>query len=478
MRKLTALLLCLFLVTALVAGCTGTGDTQAPTQATDGTSKDTQSTDNGETEPPVEEEVTIKWVGAGWLANEKADTIINAWKERRPNVTVEYTELGNLVDAEYLKNLDIMIAGNEQLDITYLGIDDVYNRVMNGGAVPIDAYIQANGHDYEADYGPQAATLLTYNDEIYGVPYANNTFKVFYNKQMFADAGIDTPTSWSYEEFTEIARTLNDPANGVYGCIYPVTWEDLCYAPAEVSGWQSVIKDSGGNVVPNFDNDVFKTTLQWLYELAEVDKVSPSYATIKAESLNRRLALATGQAAMIVDGPFTLVWLNGYMWDDPGEGMIDYELGVTEMPYITDEGANVSFNQLVGAFYFPKTAKHADEGYLLARYICNEYLGTYMPAYVHADMEEATRTFTEYTDVNGELHSDVYPQELAVGAVSVANESHVSYWGKDPQLAKYYSLMATLFAEQYTLFLGGEVDIDGFVDLMQDLGAAEIANAQ
>jgi len=60
----------------------------------------------------------------------------------------------------------------------------------------------------------------------------------------------------------------------------------------------------------------------------------------------------------------------------------------------------------------------------------------------------------------------------------VANESHVSYWGKDPELAKYYSLMYTLFSEQYTLFLAGELDIDGFVELMQELAAAEIANAQ
>lgn len=476
MRKLLSLVLCLFMLTALVAGCSPseTTGTTGNTTGTTGTTGGTTTTEG--TEPA--EEITLKWIGAGWLANEKSANVISQWNEQYPNIKVEYTELGNLVDTDYLKNLDVMIAGGEQVDITYLGVDDTYNRVMNGGALPITEYIEANGHDFEADYGPQSATALSYDGDIYGVPYANNTFKVFYNKTMFAEAGIEPPVKWSYQEFTEIAKQLNDPENGVYGCIYPTTWQDLCYAPAEVSGWQSVVRDASGSIVPNFDNDVFKTTMQWLYDLAEVEKVTPSYATIKAESLNRRMALATGQTAMIVDGPFTLVWLNGYMWDDPGEGMIDFELGVTEMPYITEEGSNVSFNSLVGAFYVPKTAQHPNEAYLFARFICNEFLGTYMPAYTQADMEEATRTFTEYTDKNGELHSDVYPQELAVGAVTVANESHVSYWGKDPELAKYYSLMYTLFSEQYTLFLAGELDIDGFVELMQELAAAEIANAQ
>ncbi len=481
MRKFLSVILCLFMVIAIFSGCTNPSESSSATNNTSTTGTTTTGTSGeGQTETSSEEEITLKWIGAGWLANAKADTIIERWNKIHPNIKIEYTELGSLVDTDYLKNLDIMIAGGEQVDITYLGVDDMYNRVMNGGALPITEYIKENGDDFVADYGPHAATMLSYNEEIYGVPYANNTYKVFYNKTMIEEADIEIPKEWSYQEFTETAQKLNDPEKGIWGCIFPSTWEDLCYAPAEVSGWHSVIKDSEGNLVPNFDDEVFKTDMQWIYDLAETYKVSPSHATIKAESLNRRMALATGQTAMIIDGPYTLVWLNNYMWNDPGEGMIDFELGVTEMPYITEEGANVSFNALVGAFYVPKTAAHPKEAYLFARFICNDCcdLGNYMPAYLKADMKAAIKTFTEYIDNNGVLHSNVFPEELALGAVSVPHESHISYWGKDPTLAKYYSLMATLFAEQYTLFLGGELNIDEFADLMQELGAAEIANAQ
>ena len=488
MKKILIFVLCTVMMLSLFAACGTKTDGDTDTQQTADVSSDnttdetTPDADTTTTEEPMgltEEDVTLQWVGAGWLANEKADNIIAAWEEIHPNIHIEYVELGSVVDPDYLKNLDIMIAGGEQVDITYLGVDDMYNRVMNGGALPINDYVAAMGDDFNADFGSLATTMLTYNDEIYGVPFANNTFKVFYNKTMLDEKGITVPEKWSLSEFTAIAKQLNDPANNVYGCIFPSTWEDLCYAPAEVSGWQSVVKDADGNPVPNFDNDVFKTCMQWVYDLAETDKVSPSYATIKSESLNRRLALAEGQTAMIVDGPYTLVWLNNYMWNDPAAGALDFELGVAELPYVTEEGSNVSFNTLVGTFYVPKSAAYPLEAYAFEHFLCTELAETltYMPSYTGADKVAAAQTFLTFTDVNGEVHENVYEESVATAAISTPNESHVGYWHKDPAFAKYYNLMYTLYVEQYTLFLAGEVTIDEFVETMQTLGAAEIANA-
>ena len=428
-----------------------------------------------------EEEITLQWVGAGWQANNKSDKVIAKWNELHPNVKVNYVELASVVDEEYMKNLDIMISGGEQVDITYLGIDDAFNRIMNGGALPVTEYVEAAGDDYDEMYGTLAKTQLSYNGELYGVPFANNTYKVFYNKTMMEEKGIEIPETWSYEEFTEIAKQVNDPDNGVYGCVFPSTWSDLCYAPAEVAGWQSVVKDADGNLVPNFEDEVFKKNMQWVYDLAETDKVSPSYATIKAESLNRRQALAQGDTAMIIDGPFTLVWLQTYMFDDPGEGQLPFEIGVADLPYMTEEAKEVSFNTIVGAFYVPKTSAYPEWAYEFEKFLCNEcYVesANYMPTYVDADWEAATESFREYTDSNGEVHEDIYPKEVAEGAVSTPYESHVAKWGKDPSLAAYYNLMYTLFTEQYSVYLGGEMSLDDWCSMMQELAAAEIANIQ
>lgn len=119
MKKLISLLIAFALLFAL-AGC-GTGQ-----QAEGGDTTPTEQPGQTNNDVPADEteEVTLKWVGAGWLANEKADTLIERWENDNPDVKVEYMELSNAADEEYLKNLDIMIASDEQIDLTYLTITD------------------------------------------------------------------------------------------------------------------------------------------------------------------------------------------------------------------------------------------------------------------------------------------------------------------------------------------------------------------
>lgn len=427
-----------------------------------------------------DENVTLRWIGAGWSQNDKATKIIEKWNAAHPDIAVEYIELGTAVDEGYLKNLDTMIAGGEVVDVTYITYSDVYNRVLNGGALPLDEYIKAAGDDYEAMYGTLSTAMLSYENEIYGVPYAGNTFKVFYNKTMTDAAGLTIPETWSIEEFTAAAKALNNPDAGVYGCIFPYTWDAICYASAEISGWQSVKVLEDGSVAPNFDDETFMTCLAWANDLAAVEGVTPDMATYKAESINRRQALATQKAAMIIDGPYTLVWLQNYMFNDPGEGALGFELGVTNIPYTTEAGADVSYNTVAGAFYVPKSAKYPAEAYEFAKFICNECpeeAANYMPIYADADMAAATKSFTEYTDAEGNQHSDVYPLDVAVAAVATPFEAHIGRYNYDPALSQYTSLMATLFTEQYALYLNGEMELTEWVDMMQTLGAAEIAKA-
>lgn len=424
--------------------------------------------------------VSLRWVGAGWSQNDKATKIIEKWNAIHPDVAVEYIELGTAVDEGYLKNLDTMIAGGEVVDVTYITYADVYNRVINGGALALDDYIAAAGDNYEEMYGSLSTAMLSYQDQIYGVPYAGNTFKVFYNKTLTDAAGITIPETWSIEEFTEAAKKLNNPDAGVYGCIFPYTWDAICYVSAEVSGWQMVEKLDDGTIVPNFDDEVFKTCIEWANNLAAVEGVTPDMATYKAESINRRQALATGNAAMIIDGPYTLVWLQNYMFNDPGEGQLGFELGVTNVPYTTEAGKEVSYNTVAGAFYVPKSAKYPAEAYEFAKFVCNECpeeAANYMPIYKGADMEAATKSFTEYTDAKGNQHTEVYPLDVAVSAVATPFEAHIGHFNYDPSLSQYTSLMSTLFTEQYSLYLNGEMELNEWIDMMQELGEAEIANA-
>ena len=428
----------------------------------------------------ADDEITLTWVGAGWAQNDKANKIIAKWNQIHPEIKVNYIDLGTTVDTAYLTNFDTMVGGGETVDVTYLTYSDVYKRVINGGALALDEYIAAAGDNYEAMYGTLSTAMLSYDGGVYGVPYAGNTFKVFYNKTIMDAAGIEIPETWSTEEFTAIAKQLNDPENGFYGCIFPSTWESINYLAAELSGWQMVKVAEDGKIIPNFDDEIFKAAMTWAHDLAFIEGVTPDMATILSESIARRQVLANGGCAMIIDGPYTLVWLQNYMFNDPGEGPLDFELGVTNVPYITESGKEVSYNTIAGAFYVPKTSAHPAEAYEFEKFVCNECCeesANYMPIYRDADMAAATKSFTEYTDAQGVQHSEVYPLDVAVAAVSTPFEAHIGHYAYDPSLSTYVSLMTTLFNEQYSLYMTDEMELDDWVTMMQDLGAAEIANA-
>jgi multiple sugar transport system substrate-binding protein len=428
----------------------------------------------------AEGKVSLRWVGAGWSQNDKAKNILAKWETIHPDINVEYIELGALVDEGYLANLDTMISGGEVVDVTYLTYSDVYKRVINGGALPLDPYIAEANDDYEAMYGTMSTAMLSYQDQIYGVPYAGNTFKVFYNKTMTDAAGIEIPETWSINEFTEVAKKLNNEEQGIYGCIFPYTWNAICYVPAELSGWTPVKKLDDGSIVPNFDDETFKTSMKWCRDLSLEEKIAPDLAIMKSESINRRQALVQKKTTMIIDGPFTLVWLQNYMFNDPGEGKLDFELGVTNVPYIDERGAEVSHNTIAGAFYVPKSAKYPAEAYAFAKFICNDCnqeTSNYMPIFLQADLDKAAATFTKYTDKKGNKHTDVYPLNVAVAAVSTPFEAHIGKYNYDPSLATYTSLMTTLFGEQYALYLNDEMNLDDWVNMMQELGAAELSRA-
>ena len=427
----------------------------------------------------AEEEITLTWVGAGWLQNNKAEKIITKWNAIHPNIKVNYVDQGNTVDQAYLTNFDIMVGSGETIDITYLTYGDVYSRILAGGALPLDEYIAAAGDNYEDMYGTMSTALLKYDGQVYGVPYAGNTFKVFYNKDMVAAKGVTIPETWSIDEFRAIAAQLTDKENGINGVTFPYGWQDIIYAPASLSGWFMTTRDADGNPVPNFEDPTFKTVMQWAKDIADVDGSSPSLATIMAESINRRRTLMTGQAAMIVDGPYTLVWTQNYLFNDPGEGSLGFELGVADLPYVTEDGKGVSYNTVAGAFYVPKTAKYPAEAYEFAKFICNECpeeAANYMPIYKDADMAAATKSFTEYTDSKGVQHSDVYPLDTAIAAVATPYESYIGKFNFDPSLSAYNSVLYNLFENNYALYLNGEMDLDTWCAMMQEMGAAEIAN--
>jgi multiple sugar transport system substrate-binding protein len=85
----------------------------------------------------------------------------------------------------------------------------------------------------KADIIPAFVKSGTYKGKFYGMPDLSSARALFYNKDLFAKAGIDkAPTTW--DEFTAAAKKVNALGGGVVGYAQPLGPEE---AQAELAIW-------------------------------------------------------------------------------------------------------------------------------------------------------------------------------------------------------------------------------------------------
>ncbi|MDR3166862.1 MAG: hypothetical protein LBT93_02875 [Treponema sp.] len=423
--------------------------------------------------------VTLKWVGFGFEANGTAANLIARYKQANPYVTVEYQELGSLADTDGLARLDTLIAGGQQIDICYLTTSDLMRRAVNGAAKPLNDAIKANGDNFEADYGKLGTNAVAYQGNIYAVPRAGNTFKVFYNKTMANQYGITVPDQMTQAEFLEVSKKFKAVPGLKWPACLQALWVQITYGAASIAGWQ-MVKKEGGKIVPNFDDQRFKDSIKFYHDYAQVEKLAPTVAAYAAESLNRRRSLALGETGLILDGPFTLVWLQGFQFNDPGDGKLSFELGVSELPVLKEaDKRTASYNELAGAFYAPSTAKNVTEAYKFMRFVCNDNFdinGVYMPIYSKSNMEAAVGTFTNFTDSKGNKHTDIYPVATAIKSVTVPNDSFLGVYPVDPDFLGIIPALNALLEEQLPVYLNDEMALDPFIRELTRRGQEVIDN--
>lgn len=136
--------------------------------------------------------------------------------EKATGITVNLTTFGEdqLSDQYNVKlntgstDFDVMMFRPLQegkLFVTNGWLGDMTERV-NGSA-------DYNWADFQA--GPVEA--VTMDGKVYGVPLVTERQILYYNTEMFANAGIAVPTTM--EELEAAAAKLHDPSNGVYGFV-------------------------------------------------------------------------------------------------------------------------------------------------------------------------------------------------------------------------------------------------------------------
>ncbi|MGW7524800.1 ABC transporter substrate-binding protein [Streptomyces sp. NPDC054783] len=159
------------------------------------------------------------------------DTLAKEYESKHPGVKIDVSVYSwNDVDAK----VKDMVAAGHAPDLAQIGAYADYAAA--GKLYPASDLLSIRT---QADFLSQLSDAGQWNHTQYGIPFAASTRVLFYNKTLFAKAGITPPTTW--DELAADARTLK--AKGVkYPLALPLGPEE---AQAETMQW--LLSGSSGN---------------------------------------------------------------------------------------------------------------------------------------------------------------------------------------------------------------------------------------
>jgi len=166
---------------------------------------------------------------------------------------------------------------------------------------------------------------------VYGVPYRADHWVLFYNKDLFREAGVDFPDgSWTWEDFNNAARELRAGLpDGVF--------------PAYQHIWPSTVSAFAHTQTPGAD--LFSDDWSWLepfYQWAlerDREQLQTNFGSVTTGTLHHNAEFGQQRAAMAHMG----TWFIQSMLN-PEMNMDDFEWGMAPVPQFDESttGANAT----------------------------------------------------------------------------------------------------------------------------------------
>jgi carbohydrate ABC transporter substrate-binding protein, CUT1 family (TC 3.A.1.1.-) len=240
-----------------------------------------------------------------WYSNNEAEIawgtqMVDAWNADHPDEQITAQEIPAGSSSEEVIGASIT-AGNAPCLIFNTSPAAVPQFQKQGGLVNLSEF--EDGDDYiTARTGDIADQYRSEDGSFYQMPWKSNPVMIFYNKDMFAEAGLDAenPSLATYDEFLDTATTLVDAGVSSYAINPAPTseffqpWFDFYPLYAAQTGGTLLVEDGAAT----FDDD-------------DGAAVAEFWRTLYADQLagNEQYqgdAFADGYAAMAIVGPWAI----------------------------------------------------------------------------------------------------------------------------------------------------------------------------
>ncbi|MCT2581818.1 ABC transporter substrate-binding protein [Actinophytocola gossypii] len=178
--------------------------------------------------------------------------LIDAFEQAHPNIDVTAQKpQGNSANpaTDTISSLQSQLTAGHAPDVVQLGFSDLDFAINELNAAPLDDLVgtdavRANFDGDTHPYADSARTLGDWNGKTYGVPFVFSTPMLYYNKTLFAEAGLDqerAPSTW--DEVATAAKAVTDATGkgGAYVDCLTKAAKDWCF--------QALVRSNGGRVI-------------------------------------------------------------------------------------------------------------------------------------------------------------------------------------------------------------------------------------
>lgn len=196
---------------------------------------------------------------------------------------------------EFDTKISAGMGSNDMPDVMYMWNYPAYA----GGLEPLDSYIEGEGGDYKDNFYDTLWNYNSYDGSTYGIPIGFTTHALFYNKDIFKEAGIDEPTNdWTWDDVKKAAKTITEKCDGKKGFSFQMKPDPYDYEMYLWSNGTAYVNEDG-ELEGNLNSDEAKEVFAMFQEM---EKDEYAVATEKSGTDEFR----SGNTAMYVYGSWSI----------------------------------------------------------------------------------------------------------------------------------------------------------------------------
>ena len=353
-------------------------------------------------------DLTAEITYAFWDATQQdaIEANIAGFNEEYPNITVN---LDVTPWEGYWTKVQTQATSDTLPDLFWLNGPNFQLYASNGKVEPITGAVDAGAID-PANYPESLVDLYNLDGTQYGVPKDFDTIGLWFNKEIFEQAGVEAPTAdWTWDDLKSASQTISDELSdeGIYGVAAGMDGQTTYYNTIFQAGGEVVSEDG---TTSGYDSDADREGLSLWTDLI-ASGASPSMPQLTDTPADQWFT--SGKVGMFYGGS----WARAAIGDSEVKDVVD----VAPLPAGKEQATVIhGVSNVVAANSDNKQAAQALQVYLASEEAQTEQgdLGAIIPAFTGTQAAFAE----SYPGVNLQVFLDAtaYARPLPVSKNSAA----------------------------------------------------------